>query len=406
MKGYMKRIALLLATVLTLEMVVPTNSVSAETIQPENQTIQEEQEEFIEDVSDDEIGTTPPVDDGEASTPSEDIVDEEQEETVTPSENVETVSEDEVSANEVSINEVISISEDVIEPNGIVLDNKVYIYPEQESFKVEFSGFDEVKTISKVQMIDANNKVYAQNDYIYTYSGIVNMESRYNKLPVGNYNLLFVYDDDTTDLLTDIVMVTNEPLVSDITSSYDYDSEGDFLYLAIKGHALVPEKMNYSFVYDDDTYSAEYVNHKVLSDGFAVKLKKNNWPSDMRYSIDISVSTKDGSLIHGNRTFNDGIYSSVYYCEYNTRIMKLETAFSTSISGKSYTAVLCSYDNENIELAEASGISTDGCNNIQFYEIGTQTPYNIQSGSYIIRFTIEENTYTKYIYVRLKTKHI
>ncbi len=115
MQRFMKRIALLLAAVLTLEAMAPTNTMYAETLQSEYQTAEKEQEESAVDVSDDEIETETPEEEQELVTPSEDEIEEKTEEVISPVE-PETVSEDEVfvdavSQNAVSANEFVVVSE-------------------------------------------------------------------------------------------------------------------------------------------------------------------------------------------------------------------------------------------------------------------------------------------------------
>ncbi len=256
--------------------------------------------------------------------------------------------------------------------------------------------------INEAQMIDNDGKVYAESNDIQRYSDnqciVYYMKSRYLRLPEGNYDLLLKYDDGSDELLEGLITVTTKPVIRGFDTSVDYDNMGDYLYIAIRGYEIQPSELNYIINYKGKDYSLSYESNKKLSDGYAVKLKKNNWPSDLLADsqFTVNLSAKDGSKIFGELSASCWVYTRVYYFEYNANINKFETGFSSSLINKEYTAELFSDSSRTQKVAEAKGSTKDGFNLVEFTVPGTSTPFTVDNYTfYYADFSIDNEEYRR-----------
>jgi Leucine-rich repeat (LRR) protein len=279
---------------------------------------------------------------------------------------------------------------------------------------------DDLKAnIDKVELVDKNGNVYADctgaaqyttnsdpryTKFYYYANNIlqhcnVRMEILKNSIPAGDYNIVITYKDGTSDKLENLVNVTSDMVITDIYGGYDNDMTGDYIFLSLQGSGINPEKLDYSFTYNNVEYSATYVSYKPTSSGVLVKLKKDaSMPNKNNMSVTVNITPKNGNTAYITQATNK-IYlnTGIFWLAYNQATNQFETGIS-AILGRDGTveAELWSgipfYDN-NVKLATAKSVlNDDGIAYFTFLNDDGSEWFPTESKSYYVYCTYKGDT--------------
>lgn len=177
--------------------------------------------------------------------------------------------------------------------------------------------------------------------------------------PVGNYDLKVTFEDGTTEVVKDLVTVTDKGYVSSIYGAYGYDNLSDYMYIQLYGVSFDPSRFDYT-VKDQNkqVLSTSYVSCKKNYLGSVVKLKRNGWKAGDCY---VSISPKPGSNLLVTAK-EQSLYpsSGIYYAAYNPAKKQIETAVSGDNRNGQATCEIISGQNSDTVLASAKAEMKDG----------------------------------------------
>lgn len=177
----------------------------------------------------------------------------------------------------------------------------------------------------KAQIVDANGKVYGEtsrisNSYdpgndqrykkndnviIYTsnyYSSKVDsivFDWDFINVPVKEYSILMTLSDGTVQKYENVVKAVSTPVIKDIYSlaNYgNYDCYNDYLYIAVDGSAIDPERLQFTGSKDGENYALSMEDWQVSHNGSIIcKLKKVGWADNAAIDgMTISLAGKSG----------------------------------------------------------------------------------------------------------------
>lgn len=208
------------------------------------------------------------------------------------------------------------------------------------------------KTLSNSSISLGGLEVYQNN---------VGLDRIKNQSPdAGTYDLRVVYDDNTEEVLPDVLEIIDKAFVTGGSIGYSYDSTGDYFYLSISGSGFDASKMNYAFTYEGKQQAAEYVNKKETHDGYIVKFKKSDmWIPKEDRSVSVKLTPKDGyDVVLDTDTFTASISQGIYYCAYNDVSNKIETGVTSNLKRENVVFKLARYNSWNDAYDEKNIIET------------------------------------------------
>lgn len=193
------------------------------------------------------------------------------------------------------------------------------------------------------------------------YQNNVGLDRIKNQSPdAGTYDLRVVYDDNTEEVLPDVLEIIDKAFVTDGSIGYSYDSTGDYFYLSIIGSGFDASKMNYAFTYEGKQQAAEYVNKKETHDGYIVKFKKSDiWIPQEDKSVSVKLTPKDGyDVVLDKDTFTATISQGIYYCAYNDVSNKIETGVTSNLKRENVVFKLARYNSWDDAYSEKNILET------------------------------------------------
>lgn len=208
------------------------------------------------------------------------------------------------------------------------------------------------KTLSNSSISLGESEVYQNN---------VGLDRIKNQSPdAGTYDLRVVYDDNTEEVLPDVLEIIDKAFVTDGSIGYSYDSTGDYFYLSIIGSGFDASKMNYSFTYEGKQQAAEYVNKKETHNGYIVKFKKSDiWIPKEDKSVSVKLTPKDGyDVVLDKDTFTATISQGIYYCAYNDVSNKIETGVTSNLKRENVVFKLARYNSWDDASSQKNVVET------------------------------------------------
>ena len=208
------------------------------------------------------------------------------------------------------------------------------------------------KTLSNSSISLGESEVYQNN---------VGLDRIKNQSPdAGTYDLRVVYDDNTEEVLPDVLEIIDKAFVTDGSIGYSYDSTGDYFYLSISGSGFDASKMNYSFTYEGKQQAAEYVNKKETQNGYIVKFKKaDTWIPKEGTSVSVKLTPKDGyDVVLDKDTFTATISQGIYYCAYNDVSNKIEAGVTSNLKRENVVFKLARYNSWDDANSEKNILET------------------------------------------------
>lgn len=205
----------------------------------------------------------------------------------------------------------------------------------------------------------SNSTIYLRG--LEVYQNNVDLDRIKNQSPdAGTYDLRVVYDDNTEEVLPDVLEIIDKAFVTGGSIGYSYDSTGDYFYLSISGSGFDASKMNYAFTYEGKQQAAEYVNKKETHDGYIVKFKKSDmWIPKEDRSVSVKLTPKDGyDVVLDTDTFTATISQGIYYCAYNDVSNKIETGVTSNLKRENVVFKLARYNSWNDAYDEKNIIET------------------------------------------------
>lgn len=226
----------------------------------------------------------------------------------------------------------------------------------------------ETKQVKQVNLVK-DGEIFALGTEPYSYS--TGSEPRYKKLknlylsshcnytsvtlksitnsgiPVGLYDVEVINSDGSKDIVKGVVEVTEKAFILGGTIGDDYDSTGDYFYLAIRGRGFDVSKLNYAFTINGKEYDATFVNAKTVADGYVVKFKKaDKWEPVAGMTVNVKVTPKDGyDIILVSDSFNATVTNGMYFMTYNEMANRIEVGITADQDVKKYSFTLTRYAN-------------------------------------------------------------
>ncbi len=205
----------------------------------------------------------------------------------------------------------------------------------------------------------SNSTIYLRG--LEVYQNNVGLDRIKNQSPdAGTYDLRVVYDDNTEEVLPDVLEIIDKAFVTDGSIGYSYDSTGDYFYLSISGSGFDASKMNYSFTYEGKQQAAEYVNKKETQNGYIVKFKKaDTWIPKEGTSVSVKLTPKDGyDVVLDKDTFTATISQGIYYCAYNDVSNKIEAGVTSNLKRENVVFKLARYNSWDDANSEKNILET------------------------------------------------
>ncbi len=219
------------------------------------------------------------------------------------------------------------------------------------------------KTGKKIKnvVLKCGNVVTAEpqdTNSIYDYGTTVGASLYFNYAfnTIGKHDVYVEFEDGSAPVVAGTVEISDKPVLNSVYDIREYDSTGDYIYIAVSGTALNPDKLSFKFVnYNDEELKVTPEGWQFNNDGNLVyKFKKNSW-NDVT-SVNVKVSASDDTRIQNESNY---IYSSKdpYGFIYNGRTDKLEFYTPAKLANTTYSILLSRDASEN---AFAKGTVTAG----------------------------------------------
>ena len=272
--------------------------------------------------------------------------------------------------------------------------------------------------VEKIYLVNDAGKVYAESTYVNTNSynsdpryqilweycnyyleteqEILNINSylapTYNYIPAGSYHLEISFIDGTTEMVHDMVMVTEreEEVISSCYVSSEYDQTGEYIYVTMIGNNIAPKTLSYRIEQRGVTYGLSYVNYKKTGNGVVAKLKKEGWIklADNYDSTFIIEGANEATKVSSVQTIN----SDIYYVAYNPTKDRVEAAFAAAMEADGKTVNVSLRKEGYVEvIASGSAVISGGLASIEFKD------FAMTNGNYFMDFTIDGKEYTKLV---------
>ena len=193
---------------------------------------------------------------------------------------------------------------------------------------------------------------------IYDYGTTVSARLYFNYAfnTIGKHDVYVEFEDGSAPVVAGTVEISDKPVLYSVYDIRDYDSTGDYIYIAVSGTALNPDKLSFKFINNgDEELKVTPEGWQFNNDGNLVyKFKKNSW-NDVT-SVNVKVSASDDTRIQNDSYY---IYSSKdpYGFIYNGRTDKLEFYTPAKLANTTYSILLSRDASEN---AFAKGTVTAG----------------------------------------------
>lgn len=321
----------------------------------------------------------------------------------------------EVYGGETKLDETISYTFEVVDESAFSVAKKIYMNTDDDSSIGLQFYFDATKTLSKVQLINDEGIVYAENsaspnvsnisgDPRYTMfrtSDLVLKYARpyvlgtYNTYLVGSYHAKAVFSDGTYAIIKDVmeVVAADKTILDACYIGYSYDNTGDYIYLMLEGSNIDIDKLHIQLSQNGTLLPTTVDSQKGMTSGVIVKLKKNGWDELITNNqIQVSVIPKEGYEAFGG-SINTSVYmsSGIYYTAYNYALDRLEIAVSEGLNSENQTVKVEVREGHDTEIypiiAEGSAVVSDGVAYIDLM-VG-DTKFSPERKNYYFTYIIE-----------------
>ena len=134
---------------------------------------------------------------------------------------------------------------------------------------------------------------------IYDYGTTVEARLYFNYAfnTIGKHDVYVEFEDGSAPVVAGTVEISDKPVLYSVYDIREYDSTGDYIYIAVSGTALDPDKLSFKFTNDnDEELKATPEGWQFNSTGTLVyKFKKDSW-NDVT-SVRVKVSATDDTRI-------------------------------------------------------------------------------------------------------------
>lgn len=314
-----------------------------------------------------------------------------------------------------------------------VVEQKLFHFPKENYYSGSRRSFyisaysNNNKAIAKMTMVDCNGMVYGENssdsvsisknvndprfeyfsntDIEKLYFIQTNIDSKYNVIPVGTYDVRIDYVDGSSDVLSDAIIIVDETetVLDTCGVGFDYDNTGDYVYLNLSGENIDPSRLNYNLNCDGINYPVAYLNYKQVYSGVIVKLQKLGWKKLTKYKAEVTISGKDDyEIVPREKKFDVFIHSNIYYSAYNPVQNKLEVAFANDIECNNKIASISvrrGYDSKQYpEIASGSATVLDGLAYFELKNSDGSAFVPTESGWYYFTCTVRGRVFDNSFY--------
>lgn len=181
-------------------------------------------------------------------------------------------------------------------------------------------------------------------------------------LGAGKYGLEIIADTVTTEI-PDVLTITDKNLVSGVKVPYEYNANGEYLYVELSGRGLDPEKI-WPVLKEGTRDISEKISAVPSKEGYIYCLKKVNWPAGstrVDYELrsipeyDYTSNCKTGSLYFANSPERQ--VSKVLH---NAKTQMAVAFFKESVPEGSHVSAVLKDSSTKTELARAGAVVSEG----------------------------------------------
>jgi len=306
--------------------------------------------------------------------------------------------------------------------SGVEITNSKYILPTATYFYMSGRCYYNSKVV-KFEILDAQGAVVQEVTDLYSYVNTNNYDYRYQNifkvnaitcdyvsfnegidlikyLKEGKYGVRVTFEDGTTAESADILVVTNQPVITGMSMSYsDYSNAvaNTYHYIGVSGSNLDFSEIAPA-VYDvDGTLVSEVVNYKLTGSTNAIYKVKNISGQEWTRSMEIKLAHDAEYVIanEGENTYKVSLssYPEIYYVEHNADNDTVKVFVDNFENGEYKVELRTDYS--GTVLATSTIIIQDGKGTAAFLnEDGSFYKFDTSRSNYYIRVYSTEDNYS------------